>query len=405
MASSKIPKATAKTAAQPTAKAKAKVIPKAPIQVASLPLEKKRRTPPKIKTLAPQGLLKGKHVVCFWKQNDLGLYGRRPDRWIQLWEQDPQIEKIVVFEMPLSTVVLQEWLNRAVRLDPVSGSEYRLLLDQSVAKLQGQCDTAKTTYKTYLPAPDKTAANQDYLNWVLQQIEALGVQNPSLVLWPACFVNEALIKKINPCQIVTDIIDDQRLFPANAQLVATITTQYATWLKLSDVVVCNSEQLIASLDKEFGRKISHLSNASLEPVSSLKPRVQRKSTKPQRTVIGYVGNMRERMDTQALVQTIQSNPDKDFWFVGHTHTSDFYAKARELSNCKFWGTLRQAEAEQLVVQFDMDLISFLDNALALRSPSMKKVMHSKLNTSQVSVIGLTPKAKAKTKSSQRVKLV
>jgi hypothetical protein len=43
----------------------------------------------------------GRHMVCFWKQNDLGLLGRRPDRWIAQWAQDPTIEKVLVFEAPV----------------------------------------------------------------------------------------------------------------------------------------------------------------------------------------------------------------------------------------------------------------------------------------------------------------
>jgi hypothetical protein len=46
----------------------------------------KAAKPPK--KLSPHGLVKGNHIVCFLKQNDLGLFGRRPIRWIALCEQD-----------------------------------------------------------------------------------------------------------------------------------------------------------------------------------------------------------------------------------------------------------------------------------------------------------------------------
>jgi hypothetical protein len=51
--------------------------------------------------------------------------------------------------------------------------------------------------------------------------------------------------------------------------------------------------------------------------------------------------------------TMAENSEKDFWFVGQTHGSAFFAKARNQPNCKFWGTLRQAEAEKVVAQFDV----------------------------------------------------
>ncbi len=240
------PVAQPKAAAAP-AKTKAKAVAKT---ASAAPAKKVQSAKPKHsapgkaakppKEISPHSLVKGKHIVCFWKQNDLGLFGRRPDRWIALWEQDPKVEKVLVFETPMSHLGLEEWLKRAVTLDATSGSEYRLLLDQAVAKLQGHCDTGKTTYKTYLAPANKPANNQDYLRWVLQQVKEQGITAPTVVLWPACFANAALVKAIKPTQTITDLVDDQRLFPANAQLVPTITAQYQMWLGLSDVVLSNS---------------------------------------------------------------------------------------------------------------------------------------------------------------------
>jgi len=304
-----------------------------------------------LKELSPHGLIKGKHIVCFWKQNDLGLFGLRPDRWIALWEQDPKVEKVLVFETPMSHLGLEEWLKRAVTLDSTSGSEYRLLLDQAVAKLQGHCDTDKTTYKTYLTPANKPADNQDYLRWVLQQVKEQGISAPTLVLWPACFANAALVKAIKPKQIITDLVDDQRLFPANAQLVPTITAQYQLWMGLSDVVLSNSLGLIKAFSQEFDHAdIAYLSNQALAVIPAKKAA---EPTAKKRKVVGFVGNMRELMDTAALLKAMAENRDKDFWFVGQTHGSAIYAKARNQPNAKFWGTLRQTEAEAVVAQFDV----------------------------------------------------
>jgi hypothetical protein len=298
----------------------------------------KAAKPPK--ELSPHGLVKGKHIVCFWKQNDLGLFGRRPDRWIALWEQDPKVEKVLVFETPLSQRALEEWLKRAITLDATSGGEYRLLLDQAVAKLQGRCNTAKTTYKTYLTPADKAADNQDYLRWVLQQVQDQGISSPSVVLWPACYANAALVRAMKPKQIITDLVDDQRLFAANAPLAKTITAQYKMWLGLSDTVISNSPGLIEAFSQEFGHgALAYLPNEALvAPVSAAAaPQRARKTGKPakKRLVVGFVGNMRERMDTDALLQAMAENPDKDFWFVGQTHGSAFYDQASTQANAKF----------------------------------------------------------------------
>jgi hypothetical protein len=359
------PVATPAVAAKPAGKPAA--IPATPRPAAKVARVKPKRSAPgkaakPPKEISPHSLVKGKHILCFWKQNDLGLFGRRPDRWIDLWEQDPKVEKVLVFETPMSHLGLEEWLKRAVTLDATSGSEYRLLLDQAVAKLQGHCDTDKTTYKTYLTPANKPANNQDYLRWVLQQVKEQGISAPTVVLWPACFANAALVKAITPTQIITDLVDDQRLFPANARLVPTITAQYQMWLGLSDQVLSNSLGLIEAFSKEFSHDgIGYLPDQALtlEPtkIKVAAPRAGKagKASKAakKRMVVGFVGNMRERMYSEALLKAMAENPDKDFWFVGQTHGSAFYAKARSQPNCKFWGTLRQTEAEAVVAQFDV----------------------------------------------------
>ena len=404
-------KPVAKTPAAPRAKKAQGTKPVAASAVAGKPVAKsaaartsskvagatpKRTAPAKAakppKEISPKGLVKGKHIVCFWKQNDLGLFGRRPDRWIALWEQDPKIEKVLVFETPLSHLALEEWLKRAITLDATSGSEYRLLLDQAVAKLQGHCDTGKTTYKTYLTPADKPADNQDYLRWVLQQVKEQGISAPTVVLWPACYANAALVKAMKPKQIITDLVDDQRLFPANAQLVLTITAQYQMWLGLSDVVLSNSLGLIDAFSKEFSHDgIAHLPNEALSAApaktKAAAPRAGKtgKAAK-KRMVVGFVGNMRERMDSEALLKAMAENPDKDFWFVGQTHGSAFYAKARSQPNCKFWGTLRQDEAEAVVAQFDVAIVPFLDTPLVARMSPMKRETYAK---GKVPLVGLS----------------
>ena len=357
----------------------------------------RKSAPKKPKEISPHGLVKGKHIVCFWKQNDLGLFGRRPDRWIALWEKDPEIEKVLVFEPPLSQMALEEWLKRAVTLDATSGSEYRLLLDQAVAKLQGQCDTAKTSYKTYLTPTDKPADNQDDLRGVLQQVREQGINLPTVVLWPACYANAALVQAKRPQHIITDLVDDQRLFPANAQMVPTITAQYQTWLGLSDMVLSNSLELIEAFSEEFAHHgIAYLPNEALSTApAKTKVAAPRDSkggqggkTGKKRLVVGFVGNMRERMDSEALLKAIAENLDKDFWFVGQTHGSDFYAKARNQPNCKFWGTLRQDEAEAVVVQFDVAIVPFLDTPLVARMSPMKRETYAKGKVPVVALEGL-----------------
>jgi hypothetical protein len=330
--------------------------------------------------------ISGKHIVCFWKQNDLGLFGRRPDRWIDTWMADPSVEKILAFEPPLGTQQLNLWLQLATQPDPVSASEYTLLLNQHLRKRQGLLDTGKLKYKTYLDPKQPTPNTQHYLQWALQQIQNEGIQNPTLVLWPACFANHSLIEALAPTQIVTDLVDDQRLFPGNHSQHATITQQYATFIAKSDRVISNSTGLIAKFEPEFQTTIEHYPNPllSLTPHKRQPPKARGRG-KNKRPVIGYVGNMRGRMAIEPLLKAIDQHTDKDFWFIGQTHGSAFYEQAKDKPNCKFWGTLSREDVAPVMAQFSAALIPFQDDPLVRTMSPIKADVYAQAN---VPVVGL-----------------
>jgi hypothetical protein len=151
--------------------------------------------------------------------------------------------------------------------------------------------------------------------------------------------------------------------------VPTITAQYQMWLAESDVVVSDSPGIISAFAQEFSRPdIGYLPNAALVATPGTGKTAKARPTKSakKRLIVGYSGNLRERLDTDALLEAIADNPDKDFWFVGPTHGSEFYAKARALANCTFWGTLRQHELQMRVAQFDVVIDPLLHDAATQR---------------------------------------
>lgn len=332
--------------------------------------------PPSPQVTATTALPTGRHIVCFWKQSDLGLFGRRPDRWITHWAQDPQVQSVLIFESPVSAAQQQQWQQLAQQPDTTSASEFALLLAQWQAKRQGQLDTHKLRYPQYQAPPGQPAVGAHYLQWVLHQVRAAGITSPTVVLWPACFVNTALIQAMAPSQIVVDLVDDQRLFPGNESQIGAITDQYRTLIALADQCLSNSPGLIASFEAEFGHPIRHMPNSlwpmMAEPHPASAPVQQRLRAMPRRPVVGYTGNLRGRLDTDTLLPLITRHPEWDFWFVGQTHGSAFYRASQHLPNAHFWGTLCQADAQAVMARYDAAIIPFKDDPL-VRSMSPIKV--------------------------------
>lgn len=305
-----------------------------------------------------------KHVVCFWRQNDLALFGRRPDRWIEFWRRHPGVEKVLVFERPVDSGQLQQMLRLSVGLEPTSGSEFRLLLNLLLSKHQGQLDDEKVLYKTFITAAEGRDIHAAYLRWVMQTMAQAGMEAPLLMLWPACFVNGALLEAMRPCETVTDLVDDQRLAHGQEALRPTIERQYDLFLQRSQRVVAGSTLLAQRFSADFGRTVEYMPNALLGPLVSTQNRpAAATSRRTDRLVVGYAGNLRQIAHHQPLLQVVQRHADKDFWFLGQTHGSRFYQEAGGLLNCRFWGTLSQTETQALLAQVDVLILPFKDEPM------------------------------------------
>lgn len=266
-----------------------------------------------------------------------------------------------MFEPPITPSQLQELLRLATTLDTTSASEYQLLLQQLTRKLLGQCNDAKVRYCTYLAAEGQPAAGSAYLRWVQDQCQKAGLEQPLVMLWPACYANTVLVQALAPSHILVDLVDDQRLFPGNEGQRTVITQQYKEFIELGHRAISNSAGLVESLGAEFGHTIEHLPNAQL-PMLPLETQTAAWPSS-SRPVVGYVGNLRGRIDIEALLHVIQRNPQWDFWFVGQTHRSQFYGEAKSLPNARFLGTLGYSQAHAVMAQFDVAIVPFMSDAL------------------------------------------
>jgi glycosyltransferase involved in cell wall biosynthesis len=294
---------------------------------------------------------------------------------------------------------LHEMLRLATTLDPVCASEYQLLLQQATAKALGRCDDAKVRYCTQVQPAGQPMTGATYLSWVLAQCRAAGVQQPLVVLWPACYASPALVQALQPSQVVVDLVDDQRLFPGNAAQRRTITEQYQRFIHLADRVVSNAPGLIQAFAPEFGRPIEHLPNAVLpllplptQPANG--PHSQQAPVLPPddgAPVVGYVGNLRDRIDVDTLLSVITRHPEWRFWFVGQAHRSAFYKAAKPLPNVRFWGTWPHAQAQTILQRFHVAIVPFEASPLVA---SMSPIKQDDYRRGQRPTVRLDPNNKS-----------
>lgn len=334
----------------------------------------------------------GRTIVAFWKQNDLGLFGRRPDRLIAMWQADPSIKKIAVFELPSTLASLNNWVRLAAQPDRICASEFRLLLSHFLSKHHGELNSGKLHYCSYLQAEDKLNGPV-YLRWVLAKLNQLDIVSPELWLWPICAINEALIDAIAPSSITIDFVDDQRLFPGNEALKKSYTEQYRWLIEKANQCLSNSEGLIQSFKKEFKIKISHFKNDEIGPQDLIARTSGSQKKKPggasNTLTVGFVGNMRGRMHIPLLQDLLEQHRDIQFVFVGQTHGSEFYKASFKEPNAKFLGALPQQEANAIAETFDLAIIPFINDALVKSMSPIKAVTFDQLGVPVLSTLDLS----------------
>jgi hypothetical protein len=230
----------------------------------------------------------------------------------------------------------------------------------------------------------------------MAKLQQLRINAPEVWVWPICAINDALLKAMATSRIVADFVDDQRLFPGTGSVKKSYTDQYQWLLSRADQVVSNSKGLISEFKKEFGQAIDLLENADLlapgledhaSPTAS-----NHKKSKGERFQVGFVGNMRGRMNIPLMQELIRGYEEVDFVFVGQTHGSDFYKACAKEPNVRFMGTLPQAQADAAAQGFDLAIIPFVRDALVKSMSPIKSVTFNRLGVPTISTLVLSEAA-------------
>lgn len=327
--------------------------------------------------LAIEQVPRARDIVCFWKQNDLGLFGRRADRWLQYWTKQSDVERIWVVEPPIGWLQLIGLLKQSVQFEGCTAREPILLLNQILRKSAGFCDSDKLRFLSLVSLEPLAPSLQ--ADTIIDRLRDAGVQSPVVVIWPCIPFTVSDVERLEPIQVITDMVDDQRQFRSNQHQIDVITQQYAGWMARSDLVLSNSPAFVSTLESEFLRSVFHLPNSDLPRASdddearaaSAHGPCKRLDVFGHPFIAGYIGNLRERIDVPRLLELMCAHPDWQFWFVGQVARSELYLAAKGLANCRFFGARPLHEARILMSRFKLALIPFRDDALT-RSMSLLK---------------------------------
>jgi glycosyltransferase involved in cell wall biosynthesis len=317
-------------------------------------------------------------IVMFWKQNDTGLYGRRHDMFIKYLERSNRVRSIVHFDMPTTPERLVGDYRRSRHS---RNDQTRLVVRQTVRRILRRSDTPRVHYYTFLHSGPTTAhiglkPHAHYADYVKELLRRNGFGDGPTILWgfPTNEDLPLLIDALEPDIVVADVIDDHRTFaePGSPRH-AEFERNYREVLGRSDVVLANCEPVAESM-RDFAGDVHIVPNGLELPNGRppVKPRELRSLDGP---IIGYAGNLSQRLDVDLLEALVVARPEWRFVFVGSAHHDKTVLRLGSRPNVCFVGPRRYDEALGFIYHFDVALIPHVDNDMTRSMSPLKAFVY------------------------------
>jgi glycosyltransferase involved in cell wall biosynthesis len=316
-------------------------------------------------------------VVMFWKQNDTGIYGRRHDMIVKYLERSNRVRSIVHFDMPTTPEQLVDDYRRSRH----SNDQTRLVVQQTVRRILGRSGTPRVHYHTFLHAGPKTARigvrpRARYVDYVKQLLDRYGFGDRPTIFWgfPTNEDLPLLIDALEPDVVVADVVDDHRTFaePGSPRH-AEFERNYREVIARSDVVLANCEPVAESM-REFTSNVRVVANG-LELPNGRPPEKPRELRSLDGPIIGYAGNLSQRLDVDLLEALVNARPEWQFVFVGSAHHEKTVLRLSTRPNVCFVGPRRYDEALGFIHHFDVALIPHVDNDMTRSMSPLKAFVY------------------------------
>jgi len=263
-----------------------------------------------------------------------------------------------------------------------SAKERRLIMGNLIDRQMGVFDTDIIRSRTHVfsrkPKPVKLLGKElygpgGYLRFVNEQLEEHGMRARDTIAWFCPVVLDApeLVEKIGFRGVVADLIDDQRAWDATDAAKLKLECNYRDTLAVADVVFANCDSLADTMQEYVSTPINVIPNgaerfdqfpsapipASLETING--------------PIVGYVGNLRDRIDWTLLHEIVPAMPDVSFVFFGPAGDNPNADSLAKYDNVHVLGVVPYSELAFHLKSFNVGLVPHLKNELTERMNPLK----------------------------------
>lgn len=326
-------------------------------------------------------------LVCFWKQNDTGIYGRRHDMLLKYLRQNDQIGTIVQFDAPVRIDHL--------RRDGLAGASSpfhhgRLIADATARRFLEIDDEPGLLRRTFVYGRERGTSYlgrslpnlDDYQAYVAEVVARHCRGNLVGWSWPIAPLHAEITGGLGFDLNVVDLVDDQRTMIDNLERAQRADEAYRRILAGADLVFGNCTAVSDAFAGFSPQPIHVVPNAcEFYPASDRRPR---DLEDVDGTVIGYAGNLRSRIDIDLMEEVVVRRPDWTFILIGSAHDTTDVLRLRRHPNLRMLGPKPYEEALKYMRCFDVAIMPHLRNQVSDHMNPLKLYVYVALGIPVVS---------------------
>lgn len=307
-------------------------------------------------------------VVFFWKQNDTGIYDRRQDCVFRALADLPNVRKILHIDAPINADTLMRFAG-----SDAANDEGRLVARNTISRFLNTSDETDIHHRSFVYAGRTTELlgrkldmRSNFAVRVAQWMEELDI-GANVLAWVCPVVPEfkSVQDLVGFQDVVVDVIDNQNLWPMRPDSRKALIKSYAHIFDASSVTFSNCEPVAEWLRKS-GLDPVVVPNGLNIPQDGPAPKTPSFLKGITTPIVGYVGNMSDRVDWSLLLKLADARPDWSFLMIGKLPRvkSDEFLEFQSRPQVLMPGVVPAHQMSDWYAAVDVGLIPHLDTDLS-----------------------------------------
>lgn len=338
----------------------------------------------------PQAPADGLDIVMFWKQGDIGLYGRRVDMLIQHLARCPEVRRVAVFDAPFSA--RQMWS----KAGEDQFDHHEVVTRNKLVRRWGLADDGCISHHVFLfdsrasqaGAVDRYPPEGKFADFVAEELARTGIEPSAAIFWhyPVLPPIVELNERFKPRLKVVDVVDDLRTWPDRSdEDREAYTAHYRAVLEQADVAFANCEPVRDAM-ADFFPEITLIPNGcDLDPLPpDPEDRRFRHLRSLEGPILGLVGNLEAKTDVELLDRLARERPAYNIALIGSTHANATVLELDRHPNVHFYGVVTYPEVKAWIARFDAALLPHLDTDQTRSMHPLKMLVYAAVGVPTIS---------------------